>query len=77
MNTQYRHCGRKLTPAELVEFLTDQHSAMVDDPIMLWMSQSLEDMADVISKAIACEDDDALSAARRFVNRRIYGWSQS
>ena len=69
MNTQYRHCGRKLTPSELVEFLTDQHCAMVDDPIMLWMAQSLEEMGDVISWAISCAEDEplqpeALAAAR-------------
>lgn len=69
-NQQYRHTGRKLSPAELVELLTDQHSGWVDDPIMLWLSQSLEDMADVVSKAIICEDDDALAAAREFSKRR-------
>lgn len=51
-NQQYRHAGRKLTPSELVELLTDQHAAMVDDPIMLWLSISLEDMADVVTRAI-------------------------
>lgn len=54
-NQQYRHCGRKLTPVELVELLTDQHCAMADDPVMLWMSMSLEDMADVVERAIRCE----------------------
>ena len=62
-NQQYRHCGRKLTPAELVEFLTDQHSAMVDDPIMLWLSMSLEDMADVITRAINSAASEELSSA--------------
>ena len=79
MNTQYRHCGRKLTPSELVEFLTDQHCAMVDDPIMLWLSMSLEDVADVVQKAINNSESadfdsmvlfagnqQALAAARKF-----------
>ena len=57
-NQQYRHCGRKLTPTELVEFLTDQHCAMVDDPIMLWLPASLEEMADVITVALRCAEDE-------------------
>lgn len=79
-NQQYRHCGRKLTPAELVEFLTDQHCAMADDPIMLWLSpQSLEDFADLIQQAINNSESadfdsmvlfagnqQALAAARKF-----------
>lgn len=84
MNTQYRHCGRKLTPAELVEFLTDQHSAMVDDPVMLWLSMSLEDMADVIDRAGAFAANEplqpeALAAARAFSDGQdaFDNWRQS
>lgn len=58
MNTQYRHASRKLTPAELVEFLTDQHAGVVDDSIMLWLSMSLEDMADVITRAMKNSDSE-------------------
>ena len=85
MNTQqYRHAGRKLSPAEIAEFLADQHAAMVDDPIMLWLSMSLEDMADVIERAINCSADaplqpDALAAARAFSDGQdaFDAWRQS
>ena len=92
-NQQYRHTNRKLSPAELVELLTDQHSGWVDDPIMLWLSQSLEDMADVIQRAIKCGESDpfyadgiprfvatkALAAARAFSDGQdsFDDWRQS
>ena len=83
-NQQYRHCGKKLSPAELVEFLTDQHCAMVDDSIMLWLSMSLEDMADVITRAINCSADaplpsGALAAVLKFRDGQdeFDNWRQS
>lgn len=57
------------TPEELHALCTAIHATLVDDPIMLWMPVSFEDMADYLMRAAASvNDDDAMN--REFAGMR-------
>lgn len=57
------------TPEELHALCTAIHAVLVDDPIMLWMPVSFEDMADYLMRAVASVDEaDAMN--REFAGMR-------
>lgn len=50
------------TPEELHALCTAIHAVLVDDPIMLWMPVSFEDMGDYLIRAAASVDEaDAMN----------------
>jgi hypothetical protein len=53
----------KLSPKQLIAFLHDQHAHYADDPICNYMSWSIEDWADQLSKAEKDLKDAQVEAA--------------
>jgi hypothetical protein len=66
--------GYHPTPEEMGNICTSFHGVMVDgeDPELLWLRPSFEDMADFVTKAIECatQDEEVQTLRTEFENER-------
>lgn len=65
--------GVKPSNSQLKRLMYSLHDALVNNPIMLWLAVSFEDMGDVVSKAMKCIEGDEMDRAeeRELMERRF------